>query len=123
MTVIRYDAAVIETFPLLVSGIVVGSHISNSATSPTLQAEYQAEQQRVIDRMGASSLGDVPALAAWHTAFRKFGVEPTKYRSASEALIRLLYSDSGCAAVWFVGASVVIDNRRDGSVTNRGLEL
>ena len=32
----------------------------------------------------------LPSLAAWRSAFRRFGVNPTKYRSAAEALLRRL---------------------------------
>jgi DNA/RNA-binding domain of Phe-tRNA-synthetase-like protein len=32
----------------------------------------------------------VPSLAAWRRAFRAFGVDPTAYRSAAEALLRRL---------------------------------
>ncbi len=35
-------------------------------------------------------MSEVPALAAWRRAFRAFGVDPTQYRSAAEALLRRL---------------------------------
>ena len=33
---------------------------------------------------------ELPSLAAWRRAFRAFGVDPTGYRSAAEALLRRL---------------------------------
>jgi DNA/RNA-binding domain of Phe-tRNA-synthetase-like protein len=35
-------------------------------------------------------LSELPSLAAWRRAFRQFGVDPTAYRSAAEALLRRL---------------------------------
>jgi DNA/RNA-binding domain of Phe-tRNA-synthetase-like protein len=35
-------------------------------------------------------LSEIESLAAWRGAFRAFGVEPTQYRSAAEALLRRL---------------------------------
>jgi DNA/RNA-binding domain of Phe-tRNA-synthetase-like protein len=51
---------------------------------------YAAEQQATLARIGDTSLGDLPTLAAWRKTFSTFGVSPTKTRSASEALLRRL---------------------------------
>jgi DNA/RNA-binding domain of Phe-tRNA-synthetase-like protein len=55
-----------------------------------LEAAYRAEQQAVIARIGSRPLSEIESLAAWRSAFRAFGVEPTQYRSAAEALLRRL---------------------------------
>ena len=39
---------------------------------------------------GDTPLSELPTLAAWRRAFRAFGVDPTAYRSAAEALLRRL---------------------------------
>jgi DNA/RNA-binding domain of Phe-tRNA-synthetase-like protein len=44
----------------------------------------------VLERLGDVPLSEVPSLAAWRRAFRTFGVDPTGYRSAAEALLRRL---------------------------------
>jgi DNA/RNA-binding domain of Phe-tRNA-synthetase-like protein len=44
----------------------------------------------VLERLGAQPLAELPSLAAWRRAFSAFGVEPTRYRSAAEALLRRL---------------------------------
>jgi len=41
-------------------------------------------------RVGETPLSELPTLAAWRGVFRSFGVDPTKYRSAAEALLRRL---------------------------------
>ena len=55
-----------------------------------MQAAFQAEQRIVLERLGDTPLSEIPSLSAWRGAFRGFGVEPTKYRSAAEALLRRL---------------------------------
>jgi DNA/RNA-binding domain of Phe-tRNA-synthetase-like protein len=49
-----------------------------------------AEQHAVRERIGDTALSEVPTLAAWRGVFRGFGVNPTRYRSAAEALLRRL---------------------------------
>ena len=50
-------------------------------------------------RIGATPLSELPALAAWRRAFRSFGVDPTKYRSAAEALLRRLSKQGDIPAI------------------------
>jgi len=87
MTIFRYHPEIAERFPTLVSGIIIAEGMKNSPSPEALLQKYQAEQQ-IIAQRGDGSLSEIPALAAWRSAFRKFGVEPTKYRSAGESLIR-----------------------------------
>ena len=42
------------------------------------------------NRVGNQPLGEIPSLQAWRAAFRQFNTDPTKYRSAPEALLRRL---------------------------------
>lgn len=46
--------------------------------------------KQVLQRIGNTPLSQIESLAAWRQAFRGFGVDPTQYRSASEALLRRL---------------------------------
>ena len=55
-----------------------------------LLALYHTEQQATLARIGDTALSDLATLAAWRDAFRAFGVNPTKTRSAPEALLRRL---------------------------------
>lgn len=87
MIVFRYHPDIAERFPSLVGGIIIAEGMKNAPTPEPLLKKYQVEQQ-IIAQRGDGSLSEIPALAAWRQAFRKFGVEPTKYRSASESLIR-----------------------------------
>ena len=48
------------------------------------------EAVAVRTRIGETPLSELPTLAAWRRVFRGFGVDPTQYRSAAEALLRRL---------------------------------
>jgi DNA/RNA-binding domain of Phe-tRNA-synthetase-like protein len=86
----RYDPIVLERFPTIVGGLVHAQGVSNRNSPPALAAAFRAEQERALARLGGRPLGEVPSLAAWRRVFTAFGVEPTRYRSAAEALLRRL---------------------------------
>jgi DNA/RNA-binding domain of Phe-tRNA-synthetase-like protein len=90
MTSFRYHADVLARFPTIVGGVILAQGMTNSSTPAALRAAYQAEQQAVVQRIGDTPLSQIPSLAAWRRAFAGFGVEPTQYRSAAEALLRRL---------------------------------
>jgi DNA/RNA-binding domain of Phe-tRNA-synthetase-like protein len=85
-----YDAAIVERFPAVVGGVIHAVGVTNGASPPALVEAFQAEQQAVLARIGSTPLSDLASLAAWRRAFRAFGVDPTAYRSAAEALLRRL---------------------------------
>jgi DNA/RNA-binding domain of Phe-tRNA-synthetase-like protein len=90
MPEIRYHPDLLSRYPNLCGGIILAQEMHNQPTPPELWQAFQSEQQTVLRRLGETPLSEIPALAAWRSAFRGFGVEPTKYRSAAEALLRRL---------------------------------
>ncbi|MGI8658975.1 MAG: B3/B4 domain-containing protein [Candidatus Limnocylindria bacterium] len=64
--------------------------LTNGPASPALAEEFSAEQSATLARIGDAPLSEIPSLAAWRRVFRGFGVDPTAYRSAAEALLRRL---------------------------------
>jgi DNA/RNA-binding domain of Phe-tRNA-synthetase-like protein len=90
MTVFQYNNLIVSTFGHLAGGFITGRGIKNGPTTPEVLALYNAEQKSVLERIGATPLSELPTLAGWRTAFRQFGVDPTGYRSAAEALLRRL---------------------------------
>lgn len=90
MPTFRYDAAIITRYPQVTGGVLIASGLNNGPTPSKLQELYRAEQQAVLQRLGNKPLSELPTLSAWRSAFSGFGVEPTKYRSAAEALLRRL---------------------------------
>lgn len=90
MPEICYHPDLLARYPNLCGGVILAREMHNQPTPPALLDAFQAEQQAVLKRIGDASLSEIPALSAWRGAFRLFGVEPTKYRSAAEALLRRL---------------------------------
>ncbi len=90
VSLFRYDAAILERYPGIVGGTIAAEGVTNGASGPALRAAFEAEQRDVLARLAGTPLSEVPALAAWRRAFRAFGVDPTQYRSAAEALLRRL---------------------------------
>jgi DNA/RNA-binding domain of Phe-tRNA-synthetase-like protein len=86
----QYHPDVLARFPDVVGGVILARGMRNAPTPDALLHAYQAEQQAVLARIGKTPLSELPSLAAWRGAFRAFGVEPTQYRSAAEALLRRL---------------------------------
>jgi DNA/RNA-binding domain of Phe-tRNA-synthetase-like protein len=89
MSLFQYHPEILARFPALCGGIVVAEGVRVPSDNPATDTFY-AEQAAVRARLGDTPLSEVPSLAAWRAAFRAFGTDPTKYRSACEALLRRL---------------------------------
>src|SRR5262249_28344611 len=90
MSVFEYDSALLARYPRTVGGVILAHGLRHGPAPPALFDLYLKEQQAVIQRLGDTPLSQLPALSAWRGAFSGFGVEPTKYRSAPESLLRRL---------------------------------
>lgn len=92
MTTFRfaYEPDVVARFPAVAGGVIHAVGVTNGPSSAALREAFRAEQERVRARIGDTPLSEIPTLAAWRRAFRGFGVDPTAYRSAAEALVRRL---------------------------------
>ena len=86
----KYHPELLKRYPSIVGGVILARGLKNSVTPDELRTRYDAEQQATIARIGSKPLSEIESLAAWRAAFRAFGVDPTQYRSASEALLRRL---------------------------------
>jgi DNA/RNA-binding domain of Phe-tRNA-synthetase-like protein len=86
----QYDTQITERFPSIVGGVLVADDVRNRPSPAELLAAFEEQQRVVRERLGDTPLSEVPSLAAWRRAFRQFGVDPTAYRSAAEALLRRL---------------------------------
>ena len=88
--VFRYHMDVVSEFPNLHAGVILAKGVQNLPSPEPLRASFQGEQKAVLETIGQTPLSEIVSLAAWRAAFRKFGVDPTQYRSAAEALLRRL---------------------------------
>lgn len=90
MIIFQYHAGILTRFPNVVGGVILSQGMTNGPTPKALQVAFQDEQQATLQRIGDTPLSQIKALAAWRSAFRGFGVDPTQYRSSAEALLRRL---------------------------------
>jgi DNA/RNA-binding domain of Phe-tRNA-synthetase-like protein len=90
MAVFQYHSDILTRFPLITGGILIVKGLKNRSSSSSVLDLYKAEQEKILTQIGNTPLSELPTLAGWRTAFRAFGVDPTGYRSAAEALLRRL---------------------------------
>jgi len=90
MTVFHYDINILTRYPNVIGGVILARGMTNGPTPIDLQVTFSAEQQATLQRLCDTPLSQVASLASWRAVFRSFGVDPTQYRSAAEALLRRL---------------------------------
>jgi DNA/RNA-binding domain of Phe-tRNA-synthetase-like protein len=90
MSGFRYEENLLAVFPSIRGGVIHAVGLDNAGTSPTLTDRFRVEQAKVKDDLGDTPLSEFPSISAWRSAFSRFGVKPTQYRSAAEALLRRL---------------------------------
>lgn len=86
----RYSDQILARFPTTRGGVIHATGLDNTTSPSSLADQYRAEQERVREEIGATPLSEIPSLSAWRATFSGFGVKPTQYRSAAEALLRRL---------------------------------
>ena len=90
MTVFQYDSGILTRYQTVVGGVILAQGMTNGPTPGDLHVAFLDEQQATLRRIGDTPLSQIPSLVAWRAVFRSFGVDPTQYRSAAEALLRRL---------------------------------
>lgn len=86
----RYERELIEDFPDTAFGFIWGKGLRNPSSNKCLKNEFSEEQNATLKRLGQLSPAEIAPLAAWRRTYSAFGVSPTKYRCAAEALLRRL---------------------------------
>src|SRR5260370_2709291 len=90
MAIFQYHSDILTCYPTVVGGVILAKGMTNGQATKDLQVAFIAEQQATLQRIGDTPLSQIKSLAAWRNVFRRFGVDPTQYRSAAEALLRRL---------------------------------
>jgi DNA/RNA-binding domain of Phe-tRNA-synthetase-like protein len=90
VTIFRYSDEILESFPTTRGGVIHATNLTNGTTPPDLWARCETQQEQTRSQIGETSLAELPSLAAWRRTFTGFGVKPTQYRNAAEALLRRL---------------------------------
>lgn len=99
MYIFQYHPDILQRFPQVVGGAVLAWNVANDSVPQDFAALYHNEQQRIVREIAATPLSQLEPLAAWRRAFRAFGVDPTHYRSAAEALLRRLTRKDGIPSI------------------------
>jgi DNA/RNA-binding domain of Phe-tRNA-synthetase-like protein len=86
----RYSTEIINRFPTIWGGVIYATGLTNTSTPPGLLEAFEAEQEAVRRRLDDTPPSEIASLAAWRSTFSAFGVKPTQYRNAAEALLRRL---------------------------------
>jgi DNA/RNA-binding domain of Phe-tRNA-synthetase-like protein len=86
----RYSTEIIDRFPTIWGGVIYATGLTNTSTPTGLLEAFEAEKETVRQRLGNTPPSEIASLAAWRSAFSAFGVKPTQYRNAAEALLRRL---------------------------------
>ena len=69
-------------------GACVDAQVENSSYCPELWDEIHRLEEQFRSELTTESLKDLPSIAATRAVYRKCGKDPSRYRPASEALIR-----------------------------------
>ena len=90
MSLFRYHPSLLKRYPETRGAIIRVTGLQGGASSPDLLELYKQEQAATLERIGDRPLSELPSISAWRRCFSAFGVRPTQYRSAVEALLRRL---------------------------------
>ena len=80
-----HAADIWQEFPQLVPGLLV---VENLHPKVDVEAHLQPWYARARERLDQGPESAMPQVAAWRRVYAQMGLKPTKYRSASEALLR-----------------------------------
>jgi lysyl-tRNA synthetase class 2 len=83
-----YSADLVAQFPTIVAGAAFALHIDNQSDERATEGLVRAQEQAVKAQLGSVPLSSHPHISSWRSAYSSFGVKPTQYRCAVEALLR-----------------------------------
>jgi DNA/RNA-binding domain of Phe-tRNA-synthetase-like protein len=83
-----YHADLVDKFPTVVAGAAFVLGIDNQSQERAAELLLRAQEEAVRAQFASKPLSSHPHISAWRSAFSSFGVKPTQYRSAVEALLR-----------------------------------
>jgi DNA/RNA-binding domain of Phe-tRNA-synthetase-like protein len=77
-----------EVVPLVCLGLVQGEPVAVGPAAPPLVAEMEALRAELAARHGGRSPSEIAGLLPARDLYRAFGIDPTRTRPSSEALLR-----------------------------------
>ncbi len=100
MTPLTYRIApeIFALYPGYCRGVVVARGFSNGPSTPTVTALLREAEAALRQRI-TGNVAEVPEIAAWRDAYRRFGAKPAEHRSAIEALARRVLKPDALPAI------------------------
>lgn len=80
--------AVLKEFPDYVRGVVVARGVNNAGEDEGILKLLREIELSTQQKIGLQELFAHPRIANWRSAYRKFGVNPKRFRSSIESLTR-----------------------------------
>ncbi len=104
---VQLDASVTERIPAFSLGVLQYSGASVSDSPKMLQGRinYFVESLRLEHEL--SRLADIEGVREWRSAFKKAGIDPSRYRPSSEALLRRLLQGN---PFFWINSAVDVNN-------------
>lgn len=89
MTTLKLNITqVLEKYPRINIGVLVGEEIDNHSPIKELESLQRKALLRAQEQIGSQSPIHHPHIASWRNMYRSFGTKPSDYRPSAEALIR-----------------------------------
>ena len=79
---------VFRTLPDYCVGVVVAEEIDNTKSNETIKALYENQMQKTMEVLQNVNLKESPALLPYRQAMQAVGINPNKYPSSIEAMLK-----------------------------------
>lgn len=83
-----YHPDLLAEFPTLTAGAIFAEGIDNASEDAEVQRLLDAQAEAIKATYASQPISSHPHISSWRAAYSSFGVKPTQYRSAIEALLR-----------------------------------
>lgn len=104
---IKIDKTIGERLPHCQLGYLTLNGVRVKGTPPALSREITQLQAEMAERYQMNVLPQVPKIMAVRNMYKKLSVDPSRYRPASEALVRRVLQNR---ALYFVNSAVDVNN-------------
>jgi len=104
---VRLDSSVTERLPALSLGILHYTGVSVSDSPKMLQGRINYFVEKLRLEHDLSRLTEIEGIAAWRSCFKQLGIDPSRYRPSSEALLRRLLQGN---PFFWVNSAVDVNN-------------
>ena len=104
---IKIDKSIGARLPHCQLGYLVLAGVSVKGTPPALSREITQLQEEMAECYQLNVLPQVPKIMAVRNMYKKLSVDPSRYRPASEALVRRVLQNR---SLYFVNSAVDVNN-------------